>query len=80
MVKYEKGEAVMICWDANEDLEEISTNSSQRLLKSKWNPKGRYSEGSWGFDLEKMEISLKRLLTDLIAKLIYLLVNFTSKK
>eukprot|EP00957_Ditylum_brightwellii_P163893 12477603-Ditylum_brightwellii.AAC.1 len=33
--KYKKGEAIMICWDANEDLEETSTVSSQRLLKSK---------------------------------------------
>eukprot|EP00957_Ditylum_brightwellii_P014919 1125041-Ditylum_brightwellii.AAC.2 len=42
--KYKKEEAIMICWDANEDLEETSTESSQKLLKSKWNLKGRHSE------------------------------------
>eukprot|EP00957_Ditylum_brightwellii_P030176 2283361-Ditylum_brightwellii.AAC.1 len=44
--KYKKGEAVMICWDAKKALEDTSTKLSQRLLKLKWNPKGRHNEGS----------------------------------
>ena len=45
----------MICefqfWDINEDRFEPSTISSQRLLPSKWNPKGKHIEGAWRFDV-----------------------------
>ena len=39
-------EDVVICWDANEKRSEPSTISSQRILPSKWNPKGKYIEGA----------------------------------
>ena len=48
---YKKNEAVVICWDSNEDRFEPSTISSQRLLPSKWNPKGKHTEGAWRFDV-----------------------------
>ena len=36
---YKSGEAVMICWDSNNDRNEPTSTSPQRLLPSKWNPK-----------------------------------------
>ena len=48
---YAKGEAVLIQWDENKEQNEPSTISSQRLLTSKWNPKGSHSEGAWRFDV-----------------------------
>ena len=46
---YKKGEAVMIRWDADKDINKHSHVSSQRLLPSKWNPKKEHSEGAWRF-------------------------------
>ena len=40
---YNVGEAVLICWDTNEERNEPSSTSAQRLLPSKWNPKGKHS-------------------------------------
>lgn len=48
---YKKGEAVMIRWDADEARKEPVSESSKRLIKSKWNPKGVQGEGGWRFDL-----------------------------
>ncbi len=42
---YAKGHAVMIHWDATEL--EPESESSKELLKSKWNPKGKHTDGSW---------------------------------
>ena len=50
---YKKGEAVMICWDANPDRNEESTTSAQRIMTSKWNPKGCHMEGAWRIDITK---------------------------
>ena len=50
---YKKGEAVMICWDANPDRNEESTTSAQRIMTSKWNPKGCHMEGAWRMDIMK---------------------------
>ena len=49
---YKKGEAVMIKWDENKDKKQLSYESPQRLLKSKWNPKNKHSDGAWRFDIE----------------------------
>ena len=49
--KFKAGEAVRICWDANTDRNEPIHITDQRLLPSKWNPKGKHSDGSWRFDL-----------------------------
>ena len=48
---YARGKVVLIQWDKNKERNEPSTTSSQRLLVSKWNPKGRHSEGAWRFDV-----------------------------
>mmetsp|Transcript_13403 Transcript_13403/g.29103 ORF Transcript_13403/g.29103 Transcript_13403/m.29103 type:complete len:910 (+) Transcript_13403:516-3245(+) len=48
---YTAGEAVRICWDANEEMNEESTEQNIRLLPSKWNPKNNYRAGCWRFDL-----------------------------
>ena len=48
---YKAGEIVLICWDTNEERNEPSTTSAQRLLPKKWNPKGGYSNGSWRVDI-----------------------------
>ena len=42
---------MVIYWDANEDQFEPSTIPSQRILSSKWNPKGKHTEGAWRFDV-----------------------------
>ena len=47
---YKPREAVLICWDGNEERKEPSTTSPQRLLPSKWNPK-RHSHGAWRMEI-----------------------------
>ena len=49
--KYKVDEAVIICWDANVDRNEPVHTTAQRLLPTKWNPKGTHSDGCWRFDL-----------------------------
>ena len=56
---YKPGEAVVIRWDANEERNEASNESAQRLLKSKWNPRGKHSEGSWRLDVCRNQWRLK---------------------
>ena len=51
---FKKGEAVMICWGANKERNEAVTVSTQRLLPSKWNPKGKHMEGAWRIDVERV--------------------------
>ena len=51
---YKVGEAVLILWDANKERKESSSTSAQRLLPSKWNPKGKHSDGAW-----RMDVTLK---------------------
>ena len=51
---YKVGEAVLNLWDANEERKESSSTSAQRLLPSKWNPKGKHSDGAW-----RMDVTLK---------------------
>ena len=51
---YKAGETVLILWDANEERNEFSSTSAQRLLPSKWNPKGKHSNGAW-----RMHVALK---------------------
>ena len=41
----------MIRWDTNEDRNEEITTSSQRLMPSKWNPRGKHMEGGWRLDI-----------------------------
>ena len=48
---FKKGEGVLIRWDANEAYSEPSTTSAQRLLPTKWNPKGKHTEGAWRLDI-----------------------------
>ena len=47
---YKAGEAVMIRWDASEERGEESTETAQRLLKTKWNPK-KHCHGGWRLDV-----------------------------
>ena len=49
--KYKKGEAVMMRWDADLARKEPVSESTYRLLRSKWNPKHVQSEGGWRLDL-----------------------------
>ena len=49
---YKSGEAVLLCWDLNDDRNELTSTSPQRLLPSKWNPKNHNSD-AW-----RMEIHL----------------------
>ena len=51
---YKAGEAVMIRWDENKARNEPSSESGQRLLPSKWNPRGVHREGCWRFDIEEV--------------------------
>ena len=51
---YKKGEAVMIRWDEDQDLNEPSHVSAQRLLASKWNPKKEHTKGSWRLDITEL--------------------------
>ena len=51
-VKFKLGESVMINWDANPDRNERSSTSAQQLLRTKWNPRGKHSDGCWRFDLK----------------------------
>ena len=48
---YKPSEAVLICWDANEESNEPSTTSAQRLLSYKWNPMGGHNKGCWRMDV-----------------------------
>ena len=50
--KFKAGEAVRIRWDANIDRNEPVHTTAQRLLPTKWNPKGKHSDGCWRFDLK----------------------------
>ena len=52
---YKRGEAVMIKWDANKDRNEDISTSSQRLLPSKWNPRGKHVVGGWRLDIDNIE-------------------------
>ena len=45
--KFKKGEAVWLKWDAIPERNEAEYESSQRLLKSKWNPRGKHTKDSW---------------------------------
>ena len=47
---YKSGEAVLSCWDSNNDRNELTSTSPQRLLLSKWNPK-IHSNGAWRMDI-----------------------------
>ena len=47
--------AVMIKWDANKDPNEDISTSSQRLLPSKWNPRGKHVVGGWRLDIDNIE-------------------------
>jgi hypothetical protein len=49
--KYKAGEAVAIRWDANEECNELPSETVQKLPKSKWNPK-KHCEGGWRLDVE----------------------------
>ncbi len=49
---YKKGEAVMMRWEANEKCNEPETESSQKLAKNKWNPRGQHTADSWRFCLD----------------------------
>lgn len=51
---FKRGEAVVMRWDANDERNEPSSESAQRLLPSKWNPK-EHTDGSWRFDLDISE-------------------------
>ena len=51
---YKKGEAVMIRWDEDQDLNEPSHVSAQRLFASKWNPKKEHTKGSWRLDITEL--------------------------
>ena len=51
--KFKKGEGVLIQWDADVAHNEPVTTSAQRLLSTKWNPKGKHTKGSWRFDVSK---------------------------
>ena len=48
---YKVGEEVLISWDANEERNESSLTSAQRLIPSKWDPKGKRSDGAWRMDV-----------------------------
>ena len=48
---FKAGEAVMMRWDACEECNEQVSESAQRLLPSRWNPKGKHSDGSWRIDV-----------------------------
>jgi len=52
---YKAGEAVLIRWDANAERNELASESVQCLLPSKWNPKGKHTEGSWRLDVGGVE-------------------------
>ena len=47
---FKKGEGILVCWDANEERNEVETVSAQKLLKTKWNPK-IHCEGAWRLDI-----------------------------
>ena len=63
---YNAGEAVRICWDADEKRNQDVSETVETLKKSKWNPKGKHSHGEWRFDVEvssdqhDLEVELKR--------------------
>ena len=49
---FKAGEAIIMRWDENVSREEEGNDPAQRLLPSKWNPKGNHTEGSWHLDVE----------------------------
>ena len=51
---YKPSEAVLVCWGANEEMNEPSNTSAQRLLPSNWNPMVEHSKGFW-----RMDVSVK---------------------
>ena len=49
---YNAGEAVLMRWDESKERNEPASESAQRLLPSKWNPRGKHTDGSWRFDID----------------------------
>ena len=49
-VRIKAGEGLMIRWDADKARKEPESESTKRLLSSKWNP-SQHSNGAWRFDV-----------------------------
>ena len=54
---YKAGEAVIILWEKNKEINAAVIEFPQSLLKSKCNPMATHSHGSWIFDVEIRKIN-----------------------